>query len=173
MKFLTVLYSILQFWELQDASTSPPRLAMYVQTFHDEAGNPLSLLPLQNTSVTHVILAALHLNAPGVIHLNDQPPNSSTFDHVWSDVKTLQEGGIKVMAMMGGAAMGSYTKLCGGDNDTVRTLRHPHFRRLLTFPRSSTPTMNLFSTMSLTSTISTAWTSTLKRLSTLAVQSTS
>ncbi len=122
-----VPYPIPPFWPRQDASTSPQRLAMYVQTFHDEAGNPLSLLPLQNTSVTHIILAALHLNAPGVINLNDQPPNSSIFDHVWSDVKTLQEGGVKVMAMVGGAAMGSYTKLCGGDNGTVGNLRFPIF----------------------------------------------
>jgi hypothetical protein len=95
-----------------------PRLSMYVQTFHDTSGNPLSLLPLlkQKTRVTHVILASLHLNdPPGNIHLNDNPPNASMFDHVWSDVKVLQQNGIKVMAMLGGAAQGSYQRLSGTD----------------------------------------------------------
>ncbi|KAI9744627.1 MAG: Cyclin-dependent kinase catalytic subunit [Claussenomyces sp. TS43310] len=97
-----------------DAS-STPRLIMYVQTFHDENdSNDLSLLPLldDNTGVTHVILAMLHLNtSPGDIHLNNDPPNSTSFDSAWSDVKTLQSNGIKVMGCLGGAGDGSYGHL--------------------------------------------------------------
>jgi len=97
---------------IRQADSPTPRLAMYVQTFHDEDGNPLSLLPLQGTGITHVILASLHLNgSPGDIHLNDDPPNSTVFDQAWSDCATLQANGIKVMAMMGGAGDGSYNDL--------------------------------------------------------------
>lgn len=95
-----------------------PRLATYVQTFHDTSGNPLSLLPLRDsmTGVTHVILAALHINqTPGDIHLNDNPVNDPVFDSAWSDVKSLQASGIKAMVMLGGAAPGSYANLAGDD----------------------------------------------------------
>ena len=105
---------------LDRQAASTPRLVTYVQTFHDKNNQPLSLLPLLNekTGVTHVILASLHLNdGPGNIALNDNPPNSSIFDQVWSDVKTLQQNGIKVMALLGGAAQGSYQRLSGSDDD--------------------------------------------------------
>ena len=101
-------------------AASTPRLITYVQTFNDQDNQPLSLLPLlnENTGITHVILASLHLNdPPGNIALNDNPPNSSVFDQVWSDVKTLQQNGIKVMALLGGAAQGSYQRLSGSDDD--------------------------------------------------------
>nr|POE59259.1 hypothetical protein CFP56_24528 [Quercus suber] len=90
-------------------------LVQYVQTFHDTSGNPLSLLPLLNdgTRVTHVNLAALHVNSDGTIHLNDASPDDSSFDQVFSDVATLQNSGIKVLFMIGGAAAGSYPTLCG------------------------------------------------------------
>lgn len=99
-------------------AAAPPRLVAYIQTFHDEAGNPLSLLPLLNedTGVTHVYLSSLHLNTnPGDITLNDDNPNATKWDQMWSDVKQLQSGGIKVMMMMGGAAQGSYQRLAGND----------------------------------------------------------
>ncbi|KAK5119567.1 hypothetical protein LTR85_007395 [Meristemomyces frigidus] len=101
--------------ERRDAYNAP-RLVNYVQTFHDVAGNPLSLLPLlnENTGITHVNLAALHINSDASdITLNDNNPNSSYWDSVWSDVKQLQAGGIKVLFMLGGAAAGSYPRLCG------------------------------------------------------------
>ena len=100
------------------ADSPTPRLAVYVQTFHTPDGQPLSLLPLLDnpTKITHVILAALHLQSDaGDIHLNDDPPNSAVFDQTWSEVKTLQQNGIKVLAMMGGAAQGSYQLLAGDD----------------------------------------------------------
>ena len=93
-----------------------PRLVNYVQTFHDVNNQPFSLLPLlnQKTGITHVNLAALHINSdPSGITLNDNNPNSSYWNSVWSDVKQLQSGGIKVLFMIGGAAAGSYPRLCG------------------------------------------------------------
>jgi hypothetical protein len=91
-----------------------PRLLNYVQTFHDVHGQPLSLLPLLNTSITHINLAALHINAdPNAITLNDLSPNDASWDEIWSEVKQLQRSGIKVLVMLGGAAVGSYERLCG------------------------------------------------------------
>jgi hypothetical protein len=93
-----------------------PRLIVYHQTFHDQSGNYNSLLPLltNNTGITHVIIAAIHLNeGPGNISLNDHPPNNSRYDTLWSEVAWLQGSGIKVLGMLGGAAKGSYERLTG------------------------------------------------------------
>lgn len=128
LSFVCVLSGLLSFaFALPTTATNPtaverrdaydaPRLVNYVQTFTDVAGNPLSLLPLLNedTGITHVNLAALHINTNASdITLNDNNPNSSYWDSIWSDVKQLQAGGIKVLFMMGGAAAGSYPRLCG------------------------------------------------------------
>jgi hypothetical protein len=90
------------------------RNVIYVQTFTNPDGSQLSLLPLldQQTQVTHVILAALHVDStPGEIHLNDNDPSSSFYDFLWPEVQQLQQAGIKVMMMLGGAARGSYQNL--------------------------------------------------------------
>ena len=95
---------------------STPRLVAYVQTFHYTNVKPLSLLPLVNesTGVTHINLAALHINQdPSDITLNDVSPNDTSWDTIWSEVKQVQSAGVKVMMMMGGAAPGSYRRLCG------------------------------------------------------------
>lgn len=99
-------------------AAAPPRLVAYIQTFHDTSGNPLSLLPLLNedTKVSHVFLSSLHINQnPGDIRLNDDSPDDSKWDQMWSEVKQLQQGGIKVLMMLGGAAQGSYQRLSGDD----------------------------------------------------------
>lgn len=103
------------------ARSGDNKVVEYVQTFHTPSNQPLSLLPLRddNTGITHVNLAALHINGPGDITLNDNHPDDSYYDHVWSDVKQLQSSGIKVLIMMGGAAQGSYHRLCGQDVPTV------------------------------------------------------
>ena len=50
---------------------SAPRLVQYIQTFHTVDNEPLSLLPLldEKTGVTHINLAALHVNGPNKIVL--------------------------------------------------------------------------------------------------------
>jgi len=91
-----------------------PRNIIYVQTFINRDGSKLSLLPLlqQKTRVTHVILAAVHIDDKiGEIHLNDNDPSSAYYDWLWPQVKTLQQSGVKVMMMLGGAARGSYQNL--------------------------------------------------------------
>lgn len=97
-----------------------PRLIVYHQTFHDSAGNYHSLLPLltNNTGITHVIVAAIHLNeGPGNITLNDHKPDDSRYDQLWGEVKWLQGSGVKILGMLGGAAQGSYERLGGSEED--------------------------------------------------------
>lgn len=98
--------------------SSGPRLVLYAQTHHDGAGKPISLLPLltKNTGVTHVIVAAIHLNeGPGNITLNDDPPSAEKFNTLWGEVRWLQGTGVKVLGMLGGAAKGSFERLSGDE----------------------------------------------------------
>lgn len=93
-----------------------PRIVVYHQTHHDaRSGQPVSLLPLvaqPAVSLTHVILAAVHLNAdPDAMTLNDHPPHHPRFRSLWAEVRVLQAAGVKVLAMLGGAARGSYGRL--------------------------------------------------------------
>ncbi|KAF2742786.1 glycoside hydrolase family 18 protein [Sporormia fimetaria CBS 119925] len=95
-----------------------PRLIVYAQTFHDPAGNYHSLLPLltNNTGITHVIVAAIHINEkPEDLTLNDHSPDDKRYDTLWSEVKWLQGSGVKVLGMLGGAAKGSYERLTGSE----------------------------------------------------------
>lgn len=110
---------------LSKRQSSTPRLVQYVQTFHTESSSTdhLSLLPLlnENTGVTHVILAALHIDGPnGNITLNDNNPNSTYYDDTWSEAATLQQNGIKINVMIGGEDKGSYNgALCNADDGSV------------------------------------------------------
>jgi hypothetical protein len=105
-------------------STKSPRLVLYQQTHHGKDGKVISLLPLikNNTGVTHVYIAALHVHSPdekNPIHLNDHPPDDPRYDQMWSEVKELQDAGIVVMGMLGGAAGGTYVRL-STSGDIVR-----------------------------------------------------
>jgi chitinase len=74
------------------------------------------MLPLleHNTGITHVILAAIHLNeGPGNITLNDDPPENPKFNPLWAEVPLMKEGGVKIIGMLGGAAQGSFQRLDG------------------------------------------------------------
>ena len=104
-----------------------PRLILYHQTTHDATGRPISLLPLitkQHIALTHLIVGALHVHANGTIHLNDHPPSHARFATLWNETRILQQpqqpsptleasqktsGGIKILAMLGGAARGSFS----------------------------------------------------------------
>jgi hypothetical protein len=106
-----------------------PRLIVYHQTIHDPRGNYHSLLPLltNRTGITHVIVAAIHLNAePGHITLNDHVPDDERYDQLWGEVAWLQGSGVKVLGMLGGAAKGSFetlsgdeAKVCHGSSQTL------------------------------------------------------
>jgi hypothetical protein len=91
---------------------------MYVQTFKTPNKEPLSLLPLieKHTKVTHIILASLHLHdVPGEIRLNDDRLESPVWDDLWHETWLLRQNGVKVMALLGGAAGGTYKRLNGTD----------------------------------------------------------
>lgn len=97
--------------------TQGPRVIVYHQTIHRD-GTYVSLLPLltQQTGVTHVIVAAIHLNeGPGNITLNDDPPDADKYDTLWGEVAWLRAAGVKVLGMLGGAAKGSFERLDGAD----------------------------------------------------------
>ncbi|KAK5710622.1 hypothetical protein LTR17_018797 [Elasticomyces elasticus] len=96
-----------------------PRIVLYAQTHHkSNGGPPVSLLPLitNNTHVTHIIIAAIHLNeGPGNITLNDDHPDHEKFNTLWGEIAWCQASGVKVMGMLGGAAKGSFARLDGED----------------------------------------------------------
>ncbi|RMZ85872.1 hypothetical protein DV737_g480, partial [Chaetothyriales sp. CBS 132003] len=95
------------------ASSWQSRIVCYFQTYHSN-GEYVSLLPLitNPSGVTHVILAAIHVNPdPSDLRLNDDPPDHAKYDQLWEEVKVLQRHGVKVLAMLGGAARGSFARL--------------------------------------------------------------
>ncbi|KAK5162764.1 uncharacterized protein LTR77_011195 [Saxophila tyrrhenica] len=106
-----------------------PRLILYHQTHHHpNHDQPVSLLPFitNPTGVTHLILAAVHLNStPGDLTLNDNPPSHPKFATLWSEVAWLRATGIKCLAMLGGAAKGTFTRLATEDEGAFRTYYEP------------------------------------------------
>ncbi|KAI0377845.1 glycoside hydrolase family 18 protein [Hypomontagnella monticulosa] len=104
-----------------EAAVDDHRVVLYYQTTNsnNSASSHISLLPLINSapqiSVTHVLVAAIHINEDGGVHLNDYPPEDPFFDQVWTDTAQLQAAGVTVMGMVGGAAQGSFRRLDGDD----------------------------------------------------------
>ncbi|KJZ74012.1 hypothetical protein HIM_06680 [Hirsutella minnesotensis 3608] len=96
-----------------------PRIITYYQTHHDSAGKHISILPLLTQpaiSVTHVIVAAIHINDdPLALTLNDHGPDHPRFQTLWAELRILQAAGIKVLALLGGAAKGTYQRLDADD----------------------------------------------------------
>lgn len=96
-----------------------PKVILYHQTHHrPRSGEAVSLLPLITaaTGVTHVIVAAFHVNdRPGDITLNDHKPDHERFETLWNETAWLQASGVKVLGMLGGAAKGTFARL-DGDN---------------------------------------------------------
>ncbi|KAI9846110.1 MAG: hypothetical protein M1837_004366 [Sclerophora amabilis] len=90
-----------------------PRIVVYHQT-HWHGDEYVSVLPLvtEFTGVTHLIVAAIHLNeGPGNITLNDDPPDAARNEQLWDELVVLQDAGITVLGMLGGAAKGSFRRL--------------------------------------------------------------
>ncbi|MER7398388.1 glycosyl hydrolase family 18 protein [Streptomyces sp. NPDC000151] len=117
-------------WAAKPASPDR-RLVVYYQTQYTNGGyvSPLGLTD-HHTGTTHLLLAAVHLNdvngpyAP--VHLNDDPPGAAKFAPMWRDLKTMQGRGVRVLAMLGGAAPGSFQRL-----DTEFTTYYPLLRDFL------------------------------------------
>jgi len=110
------------------AAQGLPRLVIYFQTTHDQAGNPISMLPLVNDrgiALTHLIVCSLHVNyafSTGTVnvHLNDFMYNDTHFDTLWAEAEILKKNKIKVMGMVGGAAYGSFTtNTLGADREDL------------------------------------------------------
>ncbi|KAI9878634.1 MAG: hypothetical protein M1830_000353 [Pleopsidium flavum] len=100
------------------APSSSPRVVCYHQTHYRDNQDYVSILPLltEDTGVTHLILAAIHLNSPpGNITLNDHPPDAPQNTPLWDELLVLQDSGIAVLGMLGGAAQGSFTRLDQSD----------------------------------------------------------
>ncbi|KAL4894584.1 glycoside hydrolase [Aspergillus ambiguus] len=92
------------------------RVICYHQTLCPDRGQYVSMMPLvqNNTGITHIIIAAFHLNAqPGHITLNDDPPDHSMYDPLWAEAPLLKQSGVRIMGMLGGAAQGSFRCLDG------------------------------------------------------------
>ena len=69
-----------------------PRLIVYHQT-HYHQHQFVSMLPLARggRKTTHIIIAAIHLNAtPGDITLNDDPWDASNHARLWDEVRQAQ-----------------------------------------------------------------------------------
>ncbi|KAI1125871.1 glycoside hydrolase family 18 protein [Nemania abortiva] len=98
-----------------ESSGPLPRLILYHQTTHHPDGTPCSILPLitqPDISITHLIVAAIHINEdPDGLTLNDHPPSDPRFVTTWAEMRIAQASGIAVMGMLGGAARGSYARL--------------------------------------------------------------
>ncbi len=70
----------------------------------------LPLITEKGIALTHLIICSLHVNSGGKIHLNDYPPDDPHFSTLWAEADILKRAGIRVMAMVGGAAPGSFTR---------------------------------------------------------------
>jgi hypothetical protein len=70
----------------------------------------LPLIHKQHIALTHLIVGAFHVHANRTIHLNDEPPDHPIFHTLWNETRILQSAGIKVLAIVGGAARGSFTR---------------------------------------------------------------
>ncbi|KAI0169546.1 glycoside hydrolase family 18 protein [Hypoxylon sp. FL1284] len=97
------------------SASTTPRIILYHQTTHDPDGNLISILPLitkPDISLTHLIIAAIHINEdPNALTLNDHAPSDPRYVTTWAELRVAQASNIKVLGMLGGAAKGSYTRL--------------------------------------------------------------
>ena len=60
--------------------------------------------------------------------LNNDPLDSPIYDKIWEEVRTLQDNGVKVLGLLGGAAAGTYIKLNGTEDKVgqILTVWHDH-----------------------------------------------
>ncbi|MCJ1248397.1 hypothetical protein MMC30_005614 [Trapelia coarctata] len=106
-------------------SSKLPRVICYHQT-HYHNNLFVSALPLLDTGITHLIIAAFHVNAPddktpkANITLNNDPPDHHKLAPLWTEIRAFQHAGVKVLGMLGGAAQGSFTRL-DGDAESFET----------------------------------------------------
>ncbi|WP_368496604.1 glycosyl hydrolase family 18 protein [Herbiconiux sp. A18JL235] len=104
----------------QTAVRDSGRVIVYYQKqFVDgSTGAYISPLPLvtENTGVDVVNLAAVHMN-PDELRLNDLLPNDPRFDTMWRELAEVQDAGVAVVGMIGGAQNDTWQSL-STDYDT-------------------------------------------------------
>lgn len=93
-----------------DSTSIVPRI---IYQAHCRDGNFEGLLRLLGSGVTHVNIATINLNSSGRITLNDAAFDDPKNQRLWDEVDTLQQSGIKVVGMLGGARQGFFTALDG------------------------------------------------------------
>ncbi|MGH3645922.1 MAG: proprotein convertase P-domain-containing protein [Micromonosporaceae bacterium] len=104
------------------------RTVVYYQTqYRDNTYVSPKPLTDNNTGVTDVLVAALHLNGDGTVHLNDHPPGDPRYDQMWTDLAAMQARGVNVSVMVGGAAQGSFQRL-----DTEFAAYYPKLKNVIT-----------------------------------------
>ncbi|HEV7964249.1 MAG TPA: ricin-type beta-trefoil lectin domain protein [Actinoplanes sp.] len=145
----------LQIWDCSGAANqkwTPParavtskRVVVYYQTQYQGSTyfSPAALLD-NNTRTTDVVVAAFHLNGDGSVHLNDDPPAASKFTPMWADLARMQSAGVRVTAMVGGAAQGSFQRL-----DTQFDTYYPLLKNVITTYRLDGVDLDVEESMSL------------------------
>lgn len=106
------------------------RVVVYHQTHHVDGVlvSPLELVR-NAPGLTAIIVGAIHVNPePGDISLNDDAPSDPKNDSLWTELAGVQEQGVAVIGMLGGAAQGSFERLEGENFATY----YPHLRELIT-----------------------------------------
>ena len=97
----------------------------------------MSILPLITEcedviGITHLIIAAIHVNdPPGNITVNKDPPSAAKYNPLWEEVRVFQDVGIKVLGMLGGAARGTFTRL--DQSDAIFEAYYTPLRDMLRF----------------------------------------
>ncbi|KAJ7686522.1 endo-beta-N-acetylglucosaminidase [Mycena rosella] len=81
------------------------RVAVYYQTQYDNSlpsnsafGHYVSPLPLLGL-ITHLFLAAFHINTDKSVHLNDNLPEAPFFTQMWQDLGQMQDQGVKLLPL--------------------------------------------------------------------------
>lgn len=115
----------------QPVAETSHRVAMYYQTQYvggsqAQGGTYVSPLPLGDAGATTIMVGAFHLDDTGVDHLNDLPPDDPQFDRMWGELAQMQDGGVEKIAMVGGAAPGTFDRL-----DTEFETYYPRLRSYL------------------------------------------
>lgn len=118
--FYTFVTTLLLFLFVRSGIASP-RNIIYIQSLYtedpseDSAGTHISLLPLidNDTQVTHVILATVALDRTNatLVTLNGIPVLDPAWDWLWNETSILQDNGVKVSIMLGGAGSLAYNLL--------------------------------------------------------------
>ncbi|WP_309113290.1 discoidin domain-containing protein [Saccharothrix sp.] len=111
--------------QAQEATSK--RTVVYYQTQYYN-GTYVSPKPLldNNTGITDVLVAALHLNGDGTVHLNDHPPGDPRYTQMWADLAVMQARGVNISMMVGGAAPGTFTRL-----DNEFDVYYPRLRNVI------------------------------------------